>query len=509
MTLRVEGLAPSATENNFIVVSCQATDAQGNPLGTPISDRVKVEVVSIDLVIDDISELDEATRAASMLINNDYDEHNSHPISDEAVTDNGRLHDQLIGVAPRIEIGDDELIHATLTIDGPNGQTGRYWIEVLGEPQYAQYVRVWLPNGDPMPRTREDALSVTLDAQVVDLLIEGLAKYEDELHPMQLIAHFEPDGDYASAGVLTDSWDEVDVLVGVNKWTRQEWGATGPAIAIAGSTYDTLQQLAINITGRAGDASLLGNVGAITPGKQVDVRPLLNKLEERIRQDVVTAANFNGKKARFPDSVEESMGTVGMGEREVNRVFGIDPHPMLPGTPLPAYDCGSMVKIIMARGLIMELQPEEFGKIGFTVNSLWSEHTDGRDILLEDMKNGDWTCFWNNTNYRNVHNMRRSAYISENVIKTGANLYYGWNLGEKSYAQWLELLRQKYNKGLINGGTPLPDVGGDLEKLKQLIPGYTGQDGIGPGYVKFLDIPEIAKKIFDYRKSVSVRRNAG
>jgi hypothetical protein len=214
MTLRVEGLAPSATENNFIVVSCQKTDAQGNPLGTPLSDRVKVEVVSIDLEIAGISEFDETTQPAFVPINDDYDEQNTHPISGEAVQDNGKQHDQPQPVPPRIVTNDNELIRAKLKLDGPADQPGKYWIEVLGEPQYAQYIRVWLPDGTPVPRDPADALSITLDANAVDLLMEGLAEYYSTNPSLCLKAHFIPDKDYASAGVFPDVVDESIVEVG-------------------------------------------------------------------------------------------------------------------------------------------------------------------------------------------------------------------------------------------------------------------------------------------------------
>lgn len=62
--LAVEGLQPSITPDNFIVVTCQQTDPWYDPLGLPITDSVKVEVVSIDLEIAEISEYDETTRPA-------------------------------------------------------------------------------------------------------------------------------------------------------------------------------------------------------------------------------------------------------------------------------------------------------------------------------------------------------------------------------------------------------------------------------------------------------------
>ena len=192
ITLRVEGLQPSATPDNFIVVSCQQTDASGSPLGLPISDKVKVEVVSIDLEVDYISEYDEATWAASILVNDDYDEGNLlvyTPPNVVSVSDNGRSHGYKVAYPPVILPGDDDLCAASLTIDGPNGQHGIYWIEVVGEPEYAQNLLVWKAEGEEVveltliPRDRASALPATLDANAVDLIIEGLSEVRRRAAP--------------------------------------------------------------------------------------------------------------------------------------------------------------------------------------------------------------------------------------------------------------------------------------------------------------------------------------
>jgi len=216
--LRIEGVAPSATPDNFLIVSAQFTDAQGASLGTPITDRTKYEVVSIDLEIAGISELDEETQPAFVPLNDDYDENNKYPnAKQEPVTDNGRLHEQLVSDAPGIVSDDDDLVHAKLTIDGPSGQVGLYWIEVLNEPSWlsypdwpgnAQFIRVWLLDGTEVPRDEYSALPIVLDDEL-DLLIEGLALSQCEL---ALKAHFIPAGDYAAAGVFPVVTDEAEAI---------------------------------------------------------------------------------------------------------------------------------------------------------------------------------------------------------------------------------------------------------------------------------------------------------
>ncbi len=221
ISLRVEGLsATAATE--YLTVSAQFTDTSDDPIGLPLVDQVKVEVVSIDLQIQDISEHDEDTTPALVMVDDDYDAGKVHPISGEAMTDNNRLHDEIVSVSPWPGAGDDDLVPGTLTIAGPSGQHGKWWIEVTGEPStvngdgtgpgeypgYDQYIRVWLPDGTPVPRDAANALPITLDAAAVDLLIEGLA-LPSEAGAIRLTAHFEPDGDYPFAGSLQDILDSV------------------------------------------------------------------------------------------------------------------------------------------------------------------------------------------------------------------------------------------------------------------------------------------------------------
>ncbi len=288
VALRVEGLSPTVSLiDNYLTVSAQYTDESDTAVGLPLTDDVLVEVVSVDLQIQNISEYDEATRAASVPVNDDYDEGNTHPISHEPVTDNDRLHGQIVSVPPGILATDDDLVHATLTIDGPPAQGGKFWIEVTGEPStvngagtgpgeypgYQQYIRIWLPDGTPVPRDAASALPITINAQAVDLLVEGLAKYDNESAPIHLIAHFEPDGDYAKAGVVAAATDQVMALVGVNEWTRDTWEADDVAFfkydghATAHSQYDTLEQLAKDITGDTGDAWILR---AFEPQRRAD-----------------------------------------------------------------------------------------------------------------------------------------------------------------------------------------------------------------------------------------------
>ncbi len=226
--LYVEGVSPSAAAVE-LSVTAQYTDGNGVSIGSPVVDSVLIEVVSVDLQIGALTEYQEDTIPACVAVNDDYDEGNVHPISGEAVTDNNLLHGNNVVasddgapgaiIPPRIVSTDDDLLPATLAIVGPSGQAGHYWIEITGPSSsvdYTQYIHVWLADGTAVPTDRAEALPITLNAQAVDLLLEGLDDFYNSSNPIKLTAHFEPDGDYCFAEVKPDATDKViaDVLNG-------------------------------------------------------------------------------------------------------------------------------------------------------------------------------------------------------------------------------------------------------------------------------------------------------
>ena len=78
----------------------------------------------------------------------------------------------------------------------------------------------------------------------------------------------------------------------VTPWTSVgTWTAGQPADVRANVNGASLADLATDITGVAADASAMSSVGFITQGRYIDVTPLLQILETRIRQNVVAAAS--------------------------------------------------------------------------------------------------------------------------------------------------------------------------------------------------------------------------
>jgi hypothetical protein len=61
-------------------------------------------------------------------------------------------------------------------------------------------------------------------------------------------------------------------------------------------------------------------------------------------------------------------------------------------------------------------------------------------------------------------------------------MYYGWNLGNHSYGEWITKLWTEYNNGLPENEQITIDK----------VFGYYGA-------VRFLDVAKIAMEVFDYR----------
>ena len=271
-------------------------------------------------------------------------------------------------------------------------------------------------------------------------------------------------------------------------WSRGEWKLVGDVyqgVAYAASRYNTLSELAESITGDWMDASLLAPVeGGIVIGTVVDISPLLQKFEDRLRTNIVAAAGAP-KAATFPGENDEFSIGDGMKEAAVNAVF------QTPGATLPVLDCRGMARVVMAYGLIETLyswydtpadrqSKHYFDRLGLDPKILFDSYTSQRRGPLEEMKAGDLIGFRNRTGYENLH--RRGAYGALNTIKTGDDAFYCWNDGTRTEAGSCQLLCDKYNEGIE-------------QKINlDQVPGYVG-------YAFFVNVPRICAKVFDLRTS--------
>jgi hypothetical protein len=252
-------------------------------------------------------------------------------------------------------------------------------------------------------------------------------------------------------------------------WKRTGNWTSKTATVTAQINDASLEQLADDITGNPGDASVLNVVG-IKRGQKINVMPLINKLEERLRANVVAATGLQ-KFAHFPNSGESFNNGSGMNESQVNAIFA-------PSTPTPAVDCLGMATIVEAKGLIMILKPGEFDKLYTTSSDIGIE----RPFRLELTKPGDWMYFKNDARYPDKH--PDGGWRGENVIKVGADTYWGWGWdgGDKTenYLNWTNKLITEYNRRLPRS------------QWIYAIPGYTGK-------AIFFKVNVIAMNVFDLR----------
>ncbi|MDZ4850143.1 MAG: fibronectin type III domain-containing protein [Pirellulaceae bacterium] len=288
--------------------------------------------------------------------------------------------------------------------------------------------------------------------------------------------------------------EQEQIKVHVKKpWTSQgTWTVGNAAIVKANADGASLQQLALDITGNAADASLLGNIGKITKDKQIDVTALLKKLEERTRTNVVAAAG----PATAKNLIWRGIGSGGTGnvatETQIKAVF------LGGGPPTLTGNCATMTMLELSYGLITQLNSGEFDKLGikprdfFSYSSLQWPHTPAlspymtnRQVTLSGLQPGDWARFWNNGNYRVVQG-NRAMFGSENVIVVGnGSMYFGWCEKPQtlSYTGWLQQLRDEYNRGL-----------GWWDRI-----GTKDVEGYSANTAGFINIPKIGQMIFNLR----------
>ena len=253
--------------------------------------------------------------------------------------------------------------------------------------------------------------------------------------------------------IATDTWalnPGTDVYTGHVKAVGSGATLTELVYDITGNTGNLPQLLAAN-TNVAYNPSTM----AVAPGTVIDISPLLNVLETRLRNNVVAAANFTPKQAAFWGKTSSPLN---LSETGINAIFRRGAAP----SPLPQVDCLLMQNIIMAEGVITTLKPGEYTKIGLSVTDFAINPFGGLAgnyatyynpaAALNSLKPGDFTIFYNNVRYGLPAYHWKGMSGAENVIVTGPNSYYGWGLGPyavgQTYAYWMKDLLTAFNTGL-------------------------------------------------------------
>jgi hypothetical protein len=147
------------------------------------------------------------------------------------------------------------------------------------------------------------------------------------------------------------------------------------------------------------------------------------------------------------------------------------------GSPPWTVDCLGAAQIIMAKGLIQTLKSGEFDKLGYTTSNM---NLNLKPVANADqMMIGEWCYFRNDWNYLSKH--PGGGYQGENVIKVGEDAYFGFPIGTKKAAEWIQELIDAYNFGL----PPSEHISS--------IPGFQGN------YNQFFNIKQIFKDVIKLR----------
>ena len=254
-------------------------------------------------------------------------------------------------------------------------------------------------------------------------------------------------------------------------WKRDSW-TMNSGHAVADCCTDTASSLARLITGRTSDAAVLRIQGKVNPGTKVDIVPLLNVLEERLRCNVVGATL--SIRAPFP-----ALGSQKFFNGDEEGGFDFQPY-FAGGNDAIPLDCKGGARAVLAKGLFDTLLPGEWGRL-YNTNSM--PLVDLSYSNAHQAKIGDWLYFENGFDYAQVHG-EEAQFSGENVIVVGADEYWGFtgaaNNGlVRSESEWNHMLAESYNQGLT-----------ECEQIDKA-PGLTRG--------KFFNVPQIGMDVFDFR----------
>jgi hypothetical protein len=253
----------------------------------------------------------------------------------------------------------------------------------------------------------------------------------------------------------------------INSWTSDAGPYRGHVCAVVG---DTLEKLASLITGHGEDSKVLNITDPVKVGQNIDISKLLQKLEDRLRDNIVGAT---GKfKAGFANKhpIQDKPGANGDYIEEYFKE----------NTTANA-ECMNGAALVMAKGLIDTITKADFDAL-YNLSSITTHTGEGyqhgpllfrRYITVKDVEKGDWGYFGNYENYRT----NLGAWQGENVIAEGDGTFWGHGLGGGKTPKGIEdALKEEYN-GSENSGR---------------FRGWLG-------WADFLRVAKIGMEVFDHR----------
>ena len=277
----------------------------------------------------------------------------------------------------------------------------------------------------------------------------------------------------------------------IGRWLGKRKCYTAQVIA---ERDNSKKHLAYLITGDEKDSGLLGVQEQVKIGQHISVAPLLVKLENSLREKVVSLCerintSFPQNAAQVAEAtnvvVDSSKGSSG----EINNYFTSDRE-----KPYGFLDCNRAAFYILAKSVIDVIGGQLFDKLGYQATNFPSYEI--RLKQASQMLNGDWGYFANYDDYNDkmaTLKIPLPPFQGENVFKREKDAYYGLpGEGDNTERGWLERLREEYNKP-----QELPN---EVRKAKgkqrnELPPGFNG-------YVRFVDVAVLATAVFRYRSRI-------
>ncbi len=269
-------------------------------------------------------------------------------------------------------------------------------------------------------------------------------------------------------------------------WKRKgEW--SGNVAYVISKKGDTLPELATLITGNPEDWVFLGMSDNVGKGQKVNVVPLIVKLKNTVKNNIVKNASNAPGTFRCDFSTAEHVSLWSLNEAKINSLFE-------PNTPVHFTDCSGAAAIIRAKGIIDSLKPGEFEALGFsggympyTQIGYWDDKKQeyiSSSTDINDVEIGDQTMFLNKEDYSN--RFPNAGMAGEHVTKIGDDLYFGFGFDSPiSYEDWKIELSDDYNSRLEP----------DQQKF-----GITSRDVRGYiGFIIKVDYFKLGQMLFDLR----------
>jgi RHS repeat-associated protein len=315
-------------------------------------------------------------------------------------------------------------------------------------------------------------------------------KYEDEETGLLLYGYryFTPslgrwlsrDPSEEAGGVNLYAFSGNDLINGVDYlglWkikTPWQGGWTDYTGTVEAECDESLKRLAYLITGHESDWVVLGIPDDVKPGQIVNIDPLLDKFEQRLRDSIIKAIDKFNPQAFGVETQDQQTITSRGPTYDINRYFN-------PRKKYGRPDCEAATLLVMWKGLVDVLKPGELDAL--ELRSMSPDVTfSPKQASPGQMFRADMGYLLNHSDYPQL--FPSGAWRGENVIKVGTDKYWGFPLGTLSEVNWKNQLGLAYNREARARRLPTRPI--------DEVPGFDNKS-------QFFNVPSIATKVFEYR----------